>query len=190
MIATSVELGKTRREGARDKVPRVTPAEARALFAFDRWANARLIAAASTLPRDLLERDLGVSYRSIFGTLRHILWGDWLWLRRWPDRKRADSDPLACQDLAELQARWSEIESEQREFVERVTPALLERRITYENPPGTPWIYSLEQMMQHVVNHSTYHRGQVAGMLRQLGVAPPPTDYLVYFDELAAQPDA
>jgi uncharacterized damage-inducible protein DinB len=40
-------------------------------------------------------------------------------------------------------------------------------------------------MVRHVVNHGTYHRGQVAAMLRQLGYSPPPTDYLVFFDELA-----
>ena len=167
----------------------MTPELAQSLFAFDRWANARLLAAASTLPRESIERDFGISYQSIFGTLRHILCGNWLWLRRWPGQKRSDPDPLRCSDLAALQSRWIEIEREQREFVERVTPVLLETRITYENPPGTPWTYTLGQMMQHVVNHSTYHRGQVAGMIRQLGVAPPPTDYLRYFDELAAAPE-
>jgi uncharacterized damage-inducible protein DinB len=123
------------------------------------------------------------------GTLRHILWGDWLWLGRWQERQPTGVSPLACQDLAALRARWAEVERDQLAFVQHVAASDLERLISYENPPGTRWTYSLAQMLLHVVNHSTYHRGQVAAMLRQLGTAPPATDYLVYFDELAAGAD-
>jgi uncharacterized damage-inducible protein DinB len=83
-----------------------------------------------------------------------------------------------------MRLRWAEVEREQVEFIERLNPADLERPISYENPPGTRWTYPLAAMLQHVVNHSTYHRGQVAAMLRQLGTAPSPTDYLVFLDEL------
>ncbi len=177
-----------KQKGWTSKGAPLTPSQAQSLYAYDRWANARLLAAASTLPRGLLERDLGLGHQSIWGTLRHILWGHWLWLGRWQQRDPTGLSPLACADLAALQARWTEVEREQREFVQRVAPSDLERLISYENPPGTRWTYPLGQMLQHLVNHSTYHRGQVAGMLRQLGAAPPATDYLVYFDELATGP--
>lgn len=61
----------------------------------------------------------------------------------------------------------------------------LVRMISYENPPGTPWSYSLQHMLQHVVNHSTYHRGQLTSMFRTLGATPRPFDFLVSFDERA-----
>lgn len=63
--------------------------------------------------------------------------------------------------------------------VERLTV----RRIAYVNTKGERWEYPLGRLMQHVVNHSTYHRGQVTTLLRQLGVKPLATDLLVFHDQ-------
>ena len=56
------------------------------------------------------------------------------------------------------------------------------RAVSYVNVKGETWTYRLEEMLVHLVNHSTYHRGQVATMLRQLGKTPEPTDYLLFLD--------
>jgi uncharacterized damage-inducible protein DinB len=165
----------------------VTPSEIQLLYTYNRWANGRLVAPASTLPPELLRRDLTPSHHSVWKALQHILWGEWLWLGRWQERSPSGLSPLECSDLESLRLRWAEIEREQVEFLERLNPADPERPISYENPPGTRWTYPLAAMLQHVVNHSTYHRGQLAAMLRQLGTAPSPTDYLVFLDELAAE---
>ncbi len=164
----------------------MTLSQVRLLYAYNQWANRRLLAVSSTLTPELLTHDLAVSFRSVWETLRHILWGEWLWLGRWQDRPSTGRSPLECGDLETLGLRWLEIEREQLEFIDHLTAADLERPISYENPPGTPWTYTLAHMLRHVVNHSTYHRGQVAAMLRHMGTAPPPTDYLVFVDGLAA----
>ena len=96
------------------------------------------------------------------------------------------ADPLGCGELAALRSRWAELAADQREFVNRVTAADLGRRISYINDAGERWTYTLADMLRHVVNHGTYHRGQVATMLRRLGVAPPNTDYLTYVDAIEA----
>ncbi len=57
-----------------------------------------------------------------------------------------------------------------------------QQRLGYVNTRGERWEYTLAQMMQHVVIHSAYHRGQVVTLLRQLGAAAPTTDYLVFVD--------
>ena len=132
-------------------------------------------------------RDVGVSHGSVWGTLGHIVWGEWRWLGRWRSQAPSGTSPLECTELEALIRRCQEIQSEQERFVAALRTADLERPLSYESPPGTRWTYTLGQMLQHVVNHSTYHRGQVAAMLRQAGVAPPATDYLVFFDELAAR---
>jgi len=147
------------------------------------------MAAAAALSPEQLHRDLAVSYRSIFGTLQHILWAEWRWLGRWQMRAPAGRDPLECRDFVALRARWSEIEREQVKFLQRLSATDLDRPISYDNPPGTRWTCQLRHMLQHLVNHSTYHRGQIAAMLRQLGTAPPATDFLVYLDECAAATD-
>ena len=160
------------------------PQGIRLLYAYNRWANARTLAAVTGLTAEQLTRDLGTSHRSVFGTLAHILWSEWRWLGRWLAPAPAPGpDPLVCEDLAGLQARWRELERAQQTFVDRVTDAGLVRPITDETPLGTPWTYPLEQMLQHVVNHSTYHRGQVTTLVRQLGAMPVPTDFLVFIDE-------
>ena len=164
----------------------MTPNPFAHLYSYNRWANGRLLEAAAALPGSLLERDLGVSHRSLWATLQHIVWGEWRWLGRWRERPATGLSPLDCSDLAALQTRWAEITRDQQEFLRQLTPTDLERIIGYENPPGTRWEYSLRDMLQHLVNHSTYHRGQVAALLRQLGAVPPATDYLVFLDELAA----
>jgi uncharacterized damage-inducible protein DinB len=73
--------------------------------------------------------------------------------------------------------------------LESLTDELLIRRVSYENLEGVRWEYSLAEMMQHLANHSSYHRGQIAVLLRQLGQTPPATDFLVFLDEQRT-PDA
>lgn len=172
--------------GSRLSLRSLSPSHFERLYAYNRWANRRLLNAAASLSEESLVRDLGPSFHSVFGTLQHILWSEWIWLSRWRRPASPGPSPLECSDLANLKTRWLEVERDQSQFLQVLTPQDLDGLVSYENPPGTSWTYTLQQMLQHVVNHSTYHRGQVAGMLRQLGNDPPPTDYLVYFDELAA----
>ena len=157
--------------------------EIRYLYAYDRWANARALDAADVLTAEQLHRDLRTSHGSVFGTLAHILWAEWRWLGRWPGAPAPGADPLACTDLPSLRGRWTVLEQSQREFLAGVTDGALDRAVSYENPPGRVWTYPLGQMLQHVVNHSTYHRGQVITLLRQLGAAVVATDFLVFIDQ-------
>lgn len=164
------------------------PSEAAILLSYNAWANRRLLGAAADLPRDLLERDLATSHRSVWGTLLHIAWGEWLWLGRWQAAPARGADPTDCRSLSELERRWTEIAREQRAFLASLGGRDFDRPISYENPPGTTWTYPLREMVRHVVNHSSYHRGQIASLLRRLGATPPATDYLVFFDEGAPGP--
>jgi uncharacterized damage-inducible protein DinB len=90
-------------------------------------------------------------------------------------------------NAAVLKTKWAEVENEQTDFVNSLTDESLERVIAYTNTNGEVWQYSLGMMMQHVVNHSSYHRGQVTTMLRQLGAEAVPLDFLVFIDEKSKQ---
>jgi uncharacterized damage-inducible protein DinB len=133
--------------------------------------------AAASLPRHLLERDLGGAHTSAWATLLHTAWGEWLWLGRWRETTASGKNPADSQSLAELEARWGAIAEQQLGFINGLGIGDLDRRVSYENPPGTAWTYMLREMVRHVVNHSTYHRGQIASLLRRFGTTPPPTDY-------------
>lgn len=154
------------------------------LYAFNRWANSRLLSASASVSPDQFSQDLGASYRSLHGTLLHILWGEWLWVQRWrgeSPKQRFDLSDFP--DLDAIRAQWSLVERQQREFIDELTDHRLLERVAYENIEGQRWEYALQHMLQHAANHSSYHRGQVVTLLRQLGRTPPATDFLIFFDE-------
>jgi uncharacterized damage-inducible protein DinB len=161
----------------------MTPSEVRRLFAYTEWANARLLDAVAAVSAEQLTRTIECSFSSIAGTLSHIVGVEWVWLRRWKgESPRAIPDWMTTGDLAALRAKLTDVERERETFLESVTDTDLTRRISYVNMKGEPWEYSLADMLVHVVNHSTYHRGQVVTLLRQVGASAPPTDFLVFDD--------
>ncbi len=155
-------------------------------FEYNRWATARLLNAASVLSHEQFCRDVGGSYTSVRDTLVHILAGEEVWLMRWKGiSPKSASEPSDFSDLLSLKSKWSEVEIDQSNFLSKISDESLAERVEYENFAGEIKEYSLWQMIHHMVNHSTYHRGQVTMMLRQLGAAAAQLDYIVFLDSLA-----
>ena len=161
------------------------------LYEYDRWANNRVLQAVSALSTEQFTHDLGGGFRSVRDTLVHIIGGEWIWLAYWKEppcssafladlRKRRDAlfNPGAFPNVAAVQSRWVEVEKEQAEFVNRVTNESLEKVLPFRTTQ-----IRLAHLMQHLVNHSTYHRGQVAMMMRRLDVEPLATDFHVFLAE-------
>ncbi len=161
------------------------------LYEYDRWANSTVLQAVSTLGVEEFTRDLGGSFRSVRDTLVHIIGVEWGWLTIWNEpsptsafvtdlwtRLGALFPPNAFPDVAAVQLRWAEIEREQVEFVNRVTNESLGRML-----PVYAKQISLAHVMQHLANHSTYHRGQVSLMMRQLAAEPLATDFAIFLME-------
>ena len=162
-------------------------AEIRTLYGYNRWANRLLLRAAQLLKWQDFTKDLRVSHGSIRGILVHILWGEWLWLRRWQgESPKQIFAPQEFPDWNTVESRWHGIEQEQITLMKNLTDELLSSRVSYENLEGVRWEYSLAEMTQHLANHSSYHRGQIAVLLRQLGQTAPATDFLVFLDEQRA----
>jgi len=153
---------------------------------YDRWANHRILDAAAQLDAEQFTRDMGSSFASIRDTLVHMIWAEWLWLERWQGHSPKEHlNPLDFPAQVSVREYWMEIEAGQDQFLGTLREGSEQRRVRYTNFEGVEWEYSLGQMVHHLVIHSAYHRGQVTTMLRQLGVASPQTDYLVYVDERA-----
>jgi uncharacterized damage-inducible protein DinB len=158
----------------------------RHLFEYTEWANDLAANAAAKLSNEQLRQDVGISHGSIFGTLLHMAGAEWIWLERWHGRSPQNPEawarwqPDSCPDLTVLSERWRTIINERAKFL----GCLDESRLTAEMPfkllSGDASSMPLVNQMQHVVNHATLHRGQVVGMIRQLGIAPPSTDLLFY----------
>jgi uncharacterized damage-inducible protein DinB len=154
------------------------------LYRYNRWANRKTLAAASSLDPENFTRALGNSFSSVRDTLVHILGAEWIWLERWNGRfPRSLLAAPEFSDVAAITQRWKQVEDGQTTFLHSRTPSDLNKNLSYVNQKGETWSYPLVQQMVHVVNHSTYHRGQVTTLLRQLGAQPATTDFLNYYDE-------
>jgi len=167
----------------------MNPEHIHLLYQYNSWANHRLLEASSTLPDQEFARNVGSSFPSVRDTLAHILAAEWVWLERWHGRWPNKLPPsLESLDLASLHARWAEVERELMGFVAGVSTHDLDQMIEYRNIRGNRFAYPLRSMLQHLVNHGSYHRGQVASMLRQLGVTPMATDMIVYYRQHSGKP--
>ena len=158
----------------------------RHLFDYTEWANDLAMEAADELPEEDLLRDVSISHGSIFGTLLHMAGAEWIWLERWHGRSPAKAEawsmwtPESCTDLAALNDRWSEVIDRRAQFISGLDEERLVADLPFKLLSGDPSSMRLVDQMQHVANHATMHRGQVVGMIRQLGIDPPSTDLLFY----------
>jgi uncharacterized damage-inducible protein DinB len=170
----------------------MTIAEVRQLFAYTGWANARVLDAAAALPPEELLRDVRIGHKSILGTLLHVAGADWIWLQRWLGNSPVGPDAWAgwtpddARSLEQVREKWQPVVRRRDAYLETLSDADVSRELSYTRFTGEPYSLPLVQQLQHVVNHATLHRGQVVGMIRQLGVAPPQTDLLFYVMETRA----
>ena len=155
----------------------------RLLYDFNAWANERTLDSCAALAPEQFTRDLGSSFRSVRDTLAHIYGAQWVWLERWHGRSpKALPKAAELESFDALRSRWREVQDGQRAFIETMTPARMDESMTYVNFAGQTWTYPLGETLLHVANHGTYHRGQIATMLRQLGKTAVSTDYLRWID--------
>src|SRR5258706_751736 len=158
----------------------------RHLFDYTEWANELTLNAAAELSEDDLRRDFKISHRSIFATLLHMAGAEWIWIERWqgrsPEGKEAWSiwTPNLCANLNVLNQRWREVIERRAQLIAELDELGLAAELSFKLLSGDSSTLRLVDQMQHVVNHATLHRGQVVGMIRQLGIAPPATDLLFY----------
>lgn len=149
------------------------------LYAFNRWANARTLGAAEKLTDEQLHRDLKSSFPSVHATLVHMLGGEWVWLQRWNGTSPVSfPDQAALRTIADLRGPWREVEQGQSAII--ATLSHVDRRFAYRNLKGDAFNDPIGLTLQHVVNHATYHRGQVTTMIRQLGGTALGTDFITF----------
>ena len=158
----------------------------RELYDYNHWANQRVLSAMTPLTDDMFTRNMGNSFVSLRDTLAHILGAEWIWLERWLGR--SPKALLSASDFPTLQAlqrRWPAVRLDQNQYIQTLVPDRLNDDVSYTNTRGERYSYALWRQMLHVLNHSSYHRGQVTTLLRQMGAEPAGTDLLVYYDQAA-----
>ena len=155
------------------------------LLDFHYWARDRVLAAAAALTAEQFTRNLGSSFPSVRDTLVHLYSAEWNWYQRWHGTApSAMLDPLEYPDVGRLQAAWAEHEARMRAYLASLDDAGVRQVIEYRALQGQPYRSAIWEMFHHVVNHGTYHRGQVQTMLRQLGAPPARSlDLIVFYRE-------
>lgn len=159
------------------------------LFDYNAWANQRTVAGCESISNERFVQQMGGSFGSVRNTLAHIMDVEWLYHERWQGRAPA-SFPKAenYSNLSDIKTRWKSIYADMNRYVSALTANDIMRVIEFRNAKGALLRHPLWETMQHLVNHSTYHRGQVTTLLRQLGGTAQSSDMIYFFRERSGQP--
>ena len=154
----------------------------RGLYDYHRWANRRLFDVAAAVGEDLLSRDVGkqFSYPTIRRMFGHLYVADRLWLTRWTGGTLATVPGPEFTTLAAIRAPWDDVEREQRAYIESLSAADYDRVIQYTGAEGKQFRAPLGPLLQHVANHATHHRSEIATMLTMVSGSPPDTGLATY----------
>ena len=148
------------------------------------WASRRLFHAVSGLSTEELSRDFGTADKSILGTLAHLYASEKNWLARMqegtatPQRRTAEDSQLET-----TLPKWTETQNSWKTWIGQLPPEAPDQVMEYFDSRGNQWSQPLWQILLHVVNHSTHHRGQISGFLRALGKTPPSLDFIAFVRE-------
>jgi len=157
------------------------------MAAYNAWANRRLYDAVSVLSDADYRADLGAFFKSVHGTLNHLVVGDTLWLARFtgevaPDW-RLDSRPHA--DFSALRAAREALDAGILAHAGALTEAEVAGDLVYRNTSGAEFRQPRAAVLGHFFNHQTHHRGQVHALLTRLTCDAPPLDLIYHLREAA-----
>jgi uncharacterized damage-inducible protein DinB len=149
---------------------------------YNKWANDRLYEAISQLSATEFEQDCDVFFKSIQGTLNHILVADLAWLGRLEKNPRTDLrlNDILYADFSSLQVARVEQDTRIIDFCEIIDEQFLNEILNYQSISAGAYEAEVKMILGHVFNHQTHHRGHVHACLTRLGKPAPDMD-LMYF---------
>jgi uncharacterized damage-inducible protein DinB len=150
------------------------------LIDYNYWARDRVLDAVATITPEQFIRPMGNSFSSVRDTVAHICAAERI-TRFKGEKPQGFQKPDRLPDVGAARKEWAELEGEMREQLARLGLEAVERTIEYQDLRGNDQSDVVWQMLQHMVNHGTYHRGQITTMLRQLDAAPPKSMDLIAF---------
>lgn len=159
----------------------VTPEALRDHVEYSAWASGRLVEASFSLSPEELARDFQTADRSVIGTLAHIYAADRVWFSRLAGAPYPGFVTDSDRTMAVLQNEWPVLHARWREWAAGLNEESADSVLDYKDLKGNAWRQPVWQLVLHVVNHATHHRGQVSGFLRAMGHTPPPIDLIAYY---------
>jgi uncharacterized damage-inducible protein DinB len=163
----------------------------RNLSAYNAWANRRLYAIAADLPDDAYRQAAGAYFGSLHGTLNHLLVVDRLWLQRLTEEGDVPTqlDAILYDRFNELRHAREAEDARLQAYVASLSPAELGLNFDYLTTSGARKRQPRHEVLTHLFNHQTHHRGQAHAILTRLGITEPPSlDLLIMQREQSAAP--
>lgn len=148
------------------------------LYDYNVWANERMMDHLDTLPSDVFLREADLGFKSIAEVISHLVSADIIWFNRIKETQDSTFARKAFTDLKEARQEMDELQSQIRDYVSSLSD--VEKKVSYTMASGRQMQNSIAEILQHVVNHGTYHRGNITTMLRSFGYQGVMTDYLVF----------
>jgi uncharacterized damage-inducible protein DinB len=149
-----------------------------------KWADDIVLAALLQAPAERVSENLGNSFASMLDTLNHVYLAELVWFERIQGKNTRLADLISPNDPVALAQAWPALHkmwldwAGVRSLPDWVAP------FTFRNNAGTQSTLPYWQIVMHLVNHGSYHRGQFTTLLRQSGIAPQGTDLITYYRTL------
>lgn len=158
-------------------------------YNYNQWANGRFFEHLKTLPDEIYNKKIESVFSSISEVFAHIYQVDRMWLsvmsgdsfEQTMEIIERGKERSAGKNLHEIQLLFDEVSEQYTAFFNNQD---LDEVISIEHPRYGALDTPVSELVQHVVNHGTYHRGNITAMLRQQGHAGVPTDYIFYIYDL------
>jgi uncharacterized damage-inducible protein DinB len=151
---------------------------------YSAWASNRMLEAAGKLTEEELNRDFKTSDKCVVSTLAHAFAADRIWLQRIHGNVQNTFIDDNDRRLGTLKTEWPALQQRWKDWAGPLSDHDVVKKISYKDLKGNPYESPLWQILLHVVNHATHHRGQVSGFLRAMGHTPPPLDLIAYYRTL------
>jgi uncharacterized damage-inducible protein DinB len=156
--------------------------ETRSLFEYNAWANGRLLSVLDTMPNEKLFEDTKSSFVNIHSTLVHICGAEEIWLMRLVGESNVKLiTPRDLPKYEDVKARMKKLETAYLKYISGLTYEKTNADLMMKNARGEPVGQKVWMVLQHIVNHSTHHRGQITTLIRQLGGTPINLDLINFY---------
>jgi uncharacterized damage-inducible protein DinB len=153
------------------------------LFEYHHWAADRVYESLAAVTAEQLDKPWGGSFSTGRALLRHVIGVERLWTDRWNgSATKGLPEYPASHGGTDFRDEWERIKPDQQRYLGGLSKNKLDGDLVYSNTKGERWSYPLSHVLIHVVNHGTYHRGQLTHFLRDQGMSAPSTDFLYFGD--------
>ena len=153
------------------------------LLQYDHWATLKLLKHVQHLPEDLFHKPTESVFPSVAKTFFHMYRGDRIWMKRSFPHLILDESLNEFKDIATAEHHFIELHQMMIQSINEYYDELDE--IVYQNDKGTTFKNSLNEILIHLANHGTYHRGNIASIIRQFGCKGTSTDYIQYLRDMS-----